>query len=156
MSGVEFQIAKVSLKDLNQKRFLEFADHWSEGHKFWIPESCRETFDKSENLIASAACVDQTGHWLGWYMAIKNGDDMELLWIFVMPHARAKGISKHLMNHLIAESRNTFRSEKIFLEVRAGNHPAIKLYESFGFKLLSRRPAYYSDGEDAFVYQLSI
>ena len=40
---------------------------------------------------------------------------------------------------------------KVFLEVRAGNTPAINLYTKYGFKALSVRKKYYDDGEDAIV-----
>ena len=41
--------------------------------------------------------------------------------------------------------------EKIFLEVRAGNFVAQKLYEKRGFTIISKRKGYYADGEDALV-----
>jgi cellulose biosynthesis protein BcsQ len=41
--------------------------------------------------------------------------------------------------------------EKIFLEVRKSNIPAKSLYEKIGYKEISVRKKYYSDGEDAVV-----
>ena len=45
------------------------------------------------------------------------------------------------------------KSEKnIFLEVREGNEVAVSLYSNFGFRIVGKRKAYYSDtGEDAIV-----
>jgi ribosomal-protein-alanine N-acetyltransferase len=40
----------------------------------------------------------------------------------------------------------------VTLEVRTSNENAIKMYEGFGFKVIGRRPGYYTDnGEDAIV-----
>jgi len=45
----------------------------------------------------------------------------------------------------------------IVLEVRRSNRPAIELYRSFGFSVLSVRPAYYSDdNEDALEMMLGL
>jgi ribosomal-protein-alanine N-acetyltransferase len=40
-------------------------------------------------------------------------------------------------------------TKKIFLEVRASNLAAIKLYESFAFQKVGQRPRYYKNGETA-------
>ncbi len=43
------------------------------------------------------------------------------------------------------------------LEVRAGNGPALGLYESLGFRRVGRRPRYYpNDGEDAVLMTLEL
>ena len=43
------------------------------------------------------------------------------------------------------------------LEVRASNFPAIRMYENFGFKVVNRRPRYYSDNnEDALLMDLDM
>jgi ribosomal-protein-alanine N-acetyltransferase len=41
--------------------------------------------------------------------------------------------------------------ESLTLEVRESNHAAVALYDRLGFVLAGRRPAYYTDGEDALV-----
>ena len=45
--------------------------------------------------------------------------------------------------------------EKIWLEVHAGNLPAIGLYESLGFKVCGERLRYYNDGAKALLYEYS-
>ena len=61
-------------------------------------------------------------------------DEGELLRIAVNPLSRRKGYATMLMNELskLGRERNI---EHWFLEVRAGNLGAIKLYEKFGFIL---------------------
>jgi len=41
--------------------------------------------------------------------------------------------------------------ESVTLEVRDSNRPAASLYAALGFELVGRRPAYYTDGEDALI-----
>jgi ribosomal-protein-alanine N-acetyltransferase len=52
----------------------------------------------------------------------------------------------------ILEIAEEYRLQGLTLEVRAGNDPAIALYEKFGFRVEGRRKAYYSDNhEDALI-----
>ena len=62
-------------------------------------------------------------------------DEGELLRIAVNPLSRRKGYATMLMNELskLGRERNI---EHWFLEVRAGNLGAIKLYEKFGFIMM--------------------
>ena len=64
---------------------------------------------------------------------------------------RNKGFAAKLMNALI----NTLdENGRIILEVRAGNTPAIKLYERFDFKMISCRKGYYTNPvEDAWIME---
>ena len=51
------------------------------------------------------------------------------------------------------------RAERIFLEVRPSNPPAIALYQSEGFNEVGRRPRYYpaaSGREDALVMAMEL
>jgi ribosomal-protein-alanine N-acetyltransferase len=41
--------------------------------------------------------------------------------------------------------------KKITLEVRVSNVGAQELYKKFGFEVIDLIPAYYSDGEDAYL-----
>jgi ribosomal-protein-alanine N-acetyltransferase len=41
--------------------------------------------------------------------------------------------------------------KECFLEVRAGNSPAITMYERLNFKVSQRLYSYYRDGEDAYL-----
>jgi len=47
--------------------------------------------------------------------------------------------------------------KQIFLEVRVSNIPALRLYDSVGFRVHSRRKDYYSDPpEDGLVLSLAL
>ena len=69
-------------------------------------------------------------------------DEGELLRIAVNPLSRRKGYATMLMKELskLGRERNI---EHWFLEVRAGNLGAIKLYEKFGLIMMGRRKGYY-------------
>ncbi len=75
-------------------------------------------------------------------------EESELLKIAVRKEERGKGIGKRLLTALEAEAK-TRGGEKMFLEVREGNIPARKLYESNGFESTRVRQKYYADGENA-------
>jgi ribosomal-protein-alanine N-acetyltransferase len=65
------------------------------------------------------------------------------------------GLSKLLLDDFIKFCK--FNGiEKIFLEVKDSNKVAIALYENFGFKKISQRKNYYSDGSNADIMILEI
>ena len=59
-----------------------------------------------------------------------------------------KGYGKKLLEYIIDDLKDKVSS--ILLDVRKSNLRAIRLYKSLGFKILSERPKYYSDGENAY------
>ncbi len=62
------------------------------------------------------------------------------------------GIGTSLLNYSINEFEN-LKGSSVILEVNSQNINAIKLYQKMGFKQISKRKAYYSDGNDALVLQ---
>lgn len=84
-------------------------------------------------------------------------DEAEILSIAVAKEARRHGIASAMMTACIAGCNKKLVSH-IYLEVAEGNGPALKLYEKFGFGVLSRRPNYYlagrSEPEAALIMRL--
>lgn len=71
--------------------------------------------------------------------------------VAVAPEFRRKHIGLAMLETLISVTAEA-GIEKYTLEVRAGNEPAIRLYEGLGFKSAGIRPGYYEDnGEDAVI-----
>jgi ribosomal-protein-alanine acetyltransferase len=69
----------------------------------------------------------------------------------VAESARGHGIGRMLLTELLAEAGRR-GADEVFLEVRAGNEVAQRLYASVGFERIAVRPRYYQpDGEDAWV-----
>jgi [ribosomal protein S18]-alanine N-acetyltransferase len=63
---------------------------------------------------------------------------------------RRQGLASALIERLFELADGP--SEQYTLEVRTSNGPAIKLYESFGFRSSGRRRGYYHDNrEDALI-----
>jgi ribosomal-protein-alanine N-acetyltransferase len=69
-------------------------------------------------------------------------DEAELLMIAVADHAQRQGVGRTLLQSVV-EHAATEHVRKLHLEVREDNHVARRLYESDGFTLIGRRPAYY-------------
>ena len=53
------------------------------------------------------------------------------------------GVGKNLMDKILSETKHL---AYLTLEVRKDNHPAIALYEKYGFKTVKEIPEYYNDG----------
>jgi [ribosomal protein S18]-alanine N-acetyltransferase len=78
-------------------------------------------------------------------------DEAELHNLAVEPLHQGKGVGQGLLAAGVRALQKT-GVRRIFLEVRASNHPAIRLYASAGFKTLFTRRAYYDNPvEDAQV-----
>lgn len=72
--------------------------------------------------------------------------------IAVAPDSRGKGVGKEVLNALF-DTAKSLGAERMMLEVRESNAPAIALYEKSGFTRISKREKYYGDGETALVYE---
>lgn len=79
-------------------------------------------------------------------------DEAELCEIAVDPAARRRGHGRRLLAHLFADVAAR-GAASLFLEARAGNTAARRLYEATGFTLIGTRRGYYPDGEDAVLYR---
>jgi [ribosomal protein S18]-alanine N-acetyltransferase len=67
-------------------------------------------------------------------------DEREILNLAVDPTERRQGVARKLLESELQRAKNRW-----FLEVRASNSSAIKLYESAGFRPAGRRESYYSN-----------
>lgn len=78
-------------------------------------------------------------------------DEAHVTTFGVHPDWRRQGIGRHLLLSL-CDISIAIRARRMTLEVRESNRAAQALYADFGFEVLGRRRAYYSDdGEDALV-----
>ncbi|MCU6665565.1 MAG: ribosomal protein S18-alanine N-acetyltransferase [Silvania sp.] len=85
-------------------------------------------------------------------------DEATLFNIAVDPAFQRRGLGRELLEHLICEleARDVFT---LWLEVRASNTAAIKLYESLGFNQATLRRNYYPTAEgreDAIIMALPL
>ena len=92
--------------------------------------------------------AEEDGEIVGYVCGFTLFEDGELLKIAVGQESRDKGIGGLLLD-AFAEKAISQGAERIFLEVRISNEPALGLYRSRGFEKTRIRKRYYPDGEDA-------
>jgi ribosomal-protein-alanine N-acetyltransferase len=99
--------------------------------------------------------VKEDGEIIGYACQTVLFEDAEILNVAVAPVARGKGVGRALMNEMIVAAK-TLGAEKMFLEVRVSNAPALGLYRGLGFQDGYIRKKYYEDGEDALTMSLAL
>jgi ribosomal-protein-alanine N-acetyltransferase len=80
-------------------------------------------------------------------------DEAHLLNITVKPESQGRGLGLRLLERLM-ERAAELKAKECFLEVRASNQSAYRLYERYGFNEIGRRRDYYpavGGREDALV-----
>jgi ribosomal-protein-alanine N-acetyltransferase len=85
----------------------------------------------------------------------KNSGWARLYAIGVDPFYRRRGVGRALLAEAIDYARRIGK-RRIFLEVRADNLPAIRLYEKFGFCTIARLKAYYPLGANGLKMNLEL
>ena len=110
----------------------------------WSPEQVISSFEKTyaakeDGIIKGFICLEAVL------------DEIHILHMAVHPDYRKRGVAKKMMEFALG-----IKSKKFFLEVRESNYQAQRLYEHFGFGVISKRYNYYQDnGETAYVMELS-
>ena len=107
-----------------------------------------------ENPLALwLAAMGEDGTVLGYVGSQSCFEDADILNVAVVPAARRRGIAAALMTEL--EARLAPKGvERITLEVRASNVPAIRLYAGLGYVQAGLRKNYYEKPrEDALILQ---
>jgi ribosomal-protein-alanine N-acetyltransferase len=97
--------------------------------------------------------TDDEGQVLSWIVWRTILDESELLLIGTAKNAQRKGYARALLQDALSEAGDR-GIVAMHLEVRAGNDPAAKLYETLGFAIVGLRKGYYFyDGrrEDALL-----
>ncbi|QLD12335.1 ribosomal protein S18-alanine N-acetyltransferase [Microbacterium oleivorans] len=101
---------------------------------------------------------DDDGRVIGYggVRAARGADDADIQTIALAPGSRGTGRGRGLLRALLDEARHRGARE-VFLEVRADNPVAQRLYLSEGFVEIARRPRYYQpDDVDAIIMQLRL
>lgn len=126
------QITRASQENIDKIIEIEnasFSNPWATKQ---ISESIDKTYiAKEEDKIKAFICLENIL------------DETHILHMAVHPEFRKQGIAKEMMAFAL-----NFPSKKLFLEVRESNLSAQKLYESFGFKVISQRKNYYQDNNE--------
>nr|WP_192037343.1 ribosomal protein S18-alanine N-acetyltransferase [Halomonas sp. YLGW01] len=104
----------------------------------------------AEALVAEdhevVGLLDEGGALIGYAVLARLPFEAELQAITVAPAARRRGVARALLEALISTA-TTWGSERLLLEVRASNAPALALYRGLGFIEEGRRRGYYPSSE---------
>jgi N6-L-threonylcarbamoyladenine synthase len=103
-----------------------------------------------------AVSSDESKQLLGYagISKIPGNDQADIQTIAVSEQSRGQGVGKALMLKLLQQARQE-QTEEMFLEVRADNPAAQKLYLDLGFEHIDTRKRYYQpDDVDAWVMRL--
>lgn len=120
----------------------------------WAPAYFMDIVDGK--LPTLALDVAEYGSEFAGYLVTSVVFEMaEIQRITTVPEHQSKGVATALVGEFFELAADN-GVERILLEVRASNAIAIRLYVSAGFEQIDRRPAYYSDGEDALVFALDV
>jgi ribosomal-protein-alanine N-acetyltransferase len=120
----------------------------------WSREMFLEDFPRefSDALVAAGTEDEVLGYAVCWTLA----GESHLLNIAVHPSRRERGIGRTLLSECIRRAARGGAS-LVFLEVRAGNEAAQRLYRSMGFEFRGIRKGYYTDtGEDAVIFDREV
>ena len=130
---------------------------------FEVEQRCFSEEKRSLNLLLSSV---NSSNFIG-FILVENGaiggfitanyclDESDILTVAVEEKHRRKGYGVALLNAL-KDGLKSLGVNKIFLEVKSTNTPAISLYTKFGFAKISVRKNYYGNNLDALIYCLEI
>lgn len=119
----------------------------------WDEASVRLELENPLSLWLAALEGDRV---LGYVGSQTVFEDADILNVCTAPEARRKGVAEALMRELepLLVQKG---AEKITLEVRASNEPAIALYQKLGYQQIGLRKGYYEKPrEDALIMQKSL
>lgn len=91
----------------------------------------------------------------GYAVASVAGDIAELQRIAVRPDARRTGVASALLDQVVRLARAD-GADRLLLEVRDTNAPALAFYAARDFVEVDRRPRYYRDGAPAVVLRRAL
>lgn len=125
------------MREIARLEAENFTDAWSE-------ESLGSTFEYDYNHLL---IEEKEGRVVGYIIYADIQGDAELLRIAVDKRYRRTGIGNKLMKDMISELVEA-GTDRISLEVRAHNLPAIALYKKYGFEEIFVRENYYHNPDD--------
>lgn len=137
-------VKKMSAQDLDAIAELEAAVFSMP----WSRQGFADVLDREDVLFLVAKENEQLFGYAGVYL---TEDEGEITNVAVAPGARRQGIARLILTELIAQL-TVKNIERIVLEVRVSNEPAIRLYEELGFENAGKRKNFYEKPtEDAYV-----
>ncbi|MBL7184003.1 MAG: GNAT family N-acetyltransferase [Anaerolineae bacterium] len=128
------------------------ASHYSGATQEWAQERINDLISDSQgHYVLVAKQLDST---VGYAIARFAWGKMHVWDIAVKEDVRRRGIGRKMMSQLIDHAKSRELSE-VYLEMRASNVPAVRMYQSLSFKIRFRMPGMY-DGEDGLAMYLPL
>lgn len=119
----------------------------------------RGNFSDSLQSGYQAQLLGAGGTVIGYFVAMKGVDEVHLLNITVAPALQGQGWGRVLLDALALWSRGQ-GAQWLWLEVRASNARAQRIYEHHGYRRVGERKGYYPGAhgkrEDAVVMSLKL
>ncbi len=154
LTEIKFSLRQFNTKDLESV---------TEINRTCLPENYASFFflDTYQNCPNAFRVAEVGGRIVGYIMCrIEHGfSDIKrlkftrkghIISVAVLPEFRRDGIASELVKRALDALRE-MKADECYLEVRATNDTAIKLYEKLGFSLTRKVPHYYADGAEALV-----
>ncbi len=110
-----------------------------------------ETFivaEENGNLKGYILCRIETG--IPSFKLLGIARKGHVISIAVLPEHQREGIGSALIREAMENMLN-YKAKECYLEVRASNLIAVKLYRKMGFEITQTIRGYYADGEAAYV-----
>jgi ribosomal-protein-alanine N-acetyltransferase len=130
----------------------ELASRFSGAINAWTQAGIEAIIRNHQDSYVLAA--EWNGEIIGYAIARFAWGKLHLMDIVVKEEMRSRGVGKKMMTQLIDLAKSKTLSE-VYLEVRAGNISAMKLYQSLSFKTRFIFRGLY-DGEDVLAMYLPL
>jgi [ribosomal protein S18]-alanine N-acetyltransferase len=150
-----WQLRTATAADLDSIMAIEAAVFGSDA---WSRETMQSELAHPQTYYLVAVRPDEPDAIDGYagLLAPRKSEHAEIQTIAVAKSARRNGLGRILINALVSEAK-TRGTREVFLEVRADNPDARRLYTSIGFAPIGVRKGYYRpEGVDAIVMRLII
>ena len=122
-----------------------------ESEAFSMPWSARDFLEMVEADYAYYYVAEADGNLAGCCGIRNMAGEGEITNVVVAADYRKKGIGRKMMEYMLERAKENGMGA-CTLEVRVSNRPAIRLYESLGFKGEGVRPGFYDKPkEDALI-----
>lgn len=114
----------------------------------------------SDSLDSDYHCrvLEQAGHIFGYGVMTIGADEAHLLTLSIAAGWQRQGWGEKLLQQFIQIARE-HHAKTMFLDVRASNQAAARLYERIGFRHIARRKDYYpamGGREDSLIMELTL
>lgn len=142
----EYSLVSLTLDDVKKIVDFQIAQGFTDG---WKEKMLIGSFNTQSFFCLGVEKGEELKAFVSVTVSDKTADIEDIL---VCIEERKKGLGSLLLEQALTVLRN-LKIERVLLEVRESNLPAIKLYSDFGFKQISVRKKYYNGIENALVLE---